>query len=199
MKHATTLTVLLLALAALPALADSIPPPFTSFATTETVMQGFYHSSSDYDLIGSNIAANLPTNCSTAICLVFEVANGSAPRIGHIKDNTAQLWGFSSATEGGNMFGNLAKVSFNPQTDILSGVFKGREQLGFVGGTPGTDYWWHVEGTFTENLATGVGSLNMTSETFLRSATVPEPQTFIELGTGLCALAGVARRKLRTL
>jgi PEP-CTERM motif len=204
MKHATVaLAVLLLAMAASPALADSVPlPPVTSFTTTGTVMQGYFNSPSSYDLIGSNIT-NSGVCAVSNPCLVFEVANGPGIRIGSIKDNSAQLWGFTSATEGGNMFGNLVKVSFNPQTDILSGVFKGREQLvAHLAGIPDNkwpNYWYHVEGTFTENLATGAGSLNLTSETFLKTTTVPEPGTLLTLGTGLCAMAGVVRRKLRTL
>jgi len=43
-----------------------------------------------------------------------------------------------------------------------------------------------------------VGSLNLTHENFIGTADTPEPGTLLTLGTGLCAIAGVVRRKLRT-
>jgi PEP-CTERM motif len=100
------------------------------------------------------------------------------------------------------MFGHLFRVSFNSQTDILSGVFAGKEQMvAFVGGKWAPVYWYQVQGMFSENLGSGVGSLNLTSEKFIGSSptAVPEPETLTMLGTGLCAIAGVVMRKLRRL
>lgn len=107
------------------------------------------------------------------------------------KNNFAEVW----AGEAG-IFGPMGKVTFNPQTDILSGVFWGKEDV-FPAGTQFPPSWYTVKGTFSENLGTGAGSLNLTSETFIGTTAVPEPETLTTLGTGLCAIAGIALRKLR--
>ena len=52
-KITALLAVLLLALAASPAFADSIPPPVTNLPMTGMVVSGFFNSSTNYDL-GSN-------------------------------------------------------------------------------------------------------------------------------------------------
>jgi PEP-CTERM motif len=92
------------------------------------------------------------------------------------------------------------KVSFNAQTDTLSGVFGGKEQMeAFVAGKWWPEYWYTVQGNFSVNLGTGAGSLNLTRETYIGTSPVPEPETLTTLGTGLCAIAGVALRKLKKI
>ena len=184
MRHATALAVLLLTLVALPALADSITPPVTSIsfsgATTNTIFNypNFYlHSSNE----GPNFC---PTNCVNMD--VQLMPDGSFGKL-----STAYVWDTAAIT-----FGSLGKVSLNQQTDMLSGIFWGKEDSATATSGPS---WYMVKGTFSENLRTGSGSLDLTSEKFIGTTAVPEPETLSMLGTGLCAIAGVVMRKLRRL
>jgi hypothetical protein len=155
---------------------------------------GFFNSPTDYELTGTNSFQN---NFCTADCVQFEVENGVFS--GRSTTNFAEIYAFGNAPGlDGEMFGHLGKVSFNPQTDILSGVFGGKEQMvAFVGGKWFPYYWYTVKGTFSENLGTGAGSVNLTSETYIGTSPVPEPETFTMLVTGICSIAGLAVRKLR--
>jgi hypothetical protein len=79
-------------------------------------------------------------------------------------------------------------------------VFGGKEQMAaFVSGKWWPESWYSVHGTFSENLATGNSTVNLTSETYIGTSPVPEPGMLITLGTGLCAIAGVALRRLRSM
>jgi hypothetical protein len=191
MKHAT-LAVFLLALAALPALADSIPiPPVTSVNASGMTTGGFFNSPTDYDLSGAT------SNACSNNCLGFEVENGVFT--GRSTTNFAAAIFSNASGDAGEMFGHLGRVSFDAQTDVLSGIFGGKEQMiAFVNGKWAPVYWYTVQGAFSVNLGTGTGSLNLTKENFIGTADTPEPQTLLTLGTGLCAMAGVVRRKLRT-
>ena len=199
MKHATVaLAVLLMTLAAaLPALADSVPvPPVTSVSFSGVVSGGFFNSQTDYELGGSNSFQN---HFCTSNCGEFQVQNGVYT--GRSTIDFASISGFTNSSgAAGEMFGHLGRVSFNSQTDTLNGFFGGKEQMiAFVGGKWYPIYWYTVQGTFTENLATGVGSVNLNHEQFIGTTAVPEPGTLLTLGTGLCAIAGVVMRKLRRL
>lgn len=192
----TIVAVLLLALATSPALAASIPiPPVTSVSFSGvTTADSFFNSPTDYDIGGSNSSQN---NFCTSDCVEFQVQNGAFT--GRSTINFAGISGFTNSSgAAGAMFGHFGKVSFNPQTDILSGVFGGKEQMeALVAGKWWPIYWYTVQGTFSENLGTGAGSVTLNHETFIGTTAVPEPSTMFTMGTGLCALAGVVRRKAR--
>jgi hypothetical protein len=195
MKHATVaLAVLLLAMAASPALADSVPvPPITSVSFSGATSGTFFNFPNTY-LGSSNIGAFCPANCM--LMDVQVMPDGSFGT-----QNFAEVYGFGNAPGlDGLMFGHLGKVSLNAQTDVLSGIFGGKEQMvAFVNGKWFPYDWYTVKGTFTENLGTGAGTLTLNSEKFIGTTAVPEPGTLLTLGTGLCAMAGVVRRKLRTV
>ena len=200
MKAALLVVLLAVPLVSIPALATSIPvPPVTSVSFSGVNTTGsFFNSPSDYKIGGAN-GSN--TNFCTVDCVGFEVQ--SAPGCGPLgscgpSTNFASMNGFGGSPNlDGAMFGHLGRVSFNPQTDILTALFGGKEQMsartprGFF-----PVYWYTVQGVFTLNMATGVGSMNLTKETFIGTTAVPEPGTWLMMGTGLCAIAGLVRRKL---
>jgi PEP-CTERM motif len=189
LKLVSALLVALLLTPALPALADSVPiPPVTSVSFSGVTVTGFFNSPTSYYLDGTNTFQN---NWCTADCTLFEVEKGVFT--GRSTTNFAYVYGFANA---GSMFGHLGRVSFNSQTDVLSGVFGGKEA---VRGANNVYSWYTVKGAFSENLVTGNGTVNLTSETYIGTTSVPEPETLTTLGTGLCAIAGVALRKLRSM
>ena len=192
------LALLLLCARRIPSARRLIPiPPVTSVTTGGTVITvNIFNSPNSYYISGSGGGGS--ADC-TANCLDFEVENGIYT--GRSTTNFAEVYGFSNAAgAAGEMFGHLGKVSFNPQTDILSGVFGGKEQMvAFVSGKWWPEYWYTVQGTFSENLGTGAGSVNLTSEKFIGLSPVPEPETLFMLATGLCSIAGLAVRKMRSI
>jgi PEP-CTERM motif len=174
----------LLLLFAIPALADSITPPVMSVSFSGVQVTGSMTSPTSYYLTGTNAALN---NGCASTCTEFEVQDGVFT--GRSTINFAGV-SFNSGTGlGGGLFGHLGKVSFNPQTDILSGVFGGKEQMEtFVNGNWWPESWYTVRGTFSENLATGVGSINLKGENFIGTTAVPEPETWAMLATGIAAI-----------
>ncbi|MGB0011988.1 MAG: PEP-CTERM sorting domain-containing protein [Candidatus Sulfotelmatobacter sp.] len=190
-KITALLAVLLLAFAT-PALADSITPPVMSVAFSGVIGGVIFYSPTSYVGGGSNMYLN---NGCLQTCTEFEVQNGVFT--GRSTINFAQVAYVIGTDVGGELFGHLGKVSFNAQTDTLSAVFGGKEQMEtLVAGKWYPESWYTVQGTFTDNLSTGAGSVNLTSETYIGTSPVPEPETLIMLGTGLCAIAGVLKRKL---
>ena len=186
------LTVLLLALAAVPALADSITPHVMSVAFSGVTGGIIFYSPTSYVGGGSNMYLN---NGCQQTCTEFEVQNGVYT--GRSTINFAQVAYVIGTNVGGGLFGHLGKVKFNSQTDTLSGVFVGKEQMEtLIAGEWAPESWYTVEGTFADNLGTGAGSVNLTRETYIGTSPVPEPGTLLTLGTGLCAIAGTIRRKL---
>jgi PEP-CTERM motif len=176
-----TMKYVLLLLLAIPSLADSITPPVTSVAFSGVNTAGsFFTSPTDY-LIGGGT----PNTCSE--CLGFQVQDGVFT--GSSTNNFAGVT-FTNGPEGaGAMFGHLGKVTFNPQTDVLSALFGGKEQMEtMVAGKWWPIYWYSVTGKFSENLGTGVASLNLTHETFVGTTAVPEPSTWAMLATGIAAI-----------
>jgi PEP-CTERM motif-containing protein len=179
MKYAA---LLLVSLFAIPALADSIPvPPITSVSFSGASTGIFFNYPNTY-LGSSNLGDH---SCSLTTCLLMQAQLMPDGSFG--KDSGAHLWGGDTG-----IFGSLGKITLNSQTDVLSGIFWGKEDI-FTSGAA----WYTVKGTFTENLGTGTGSLNLTSGTFIGATAVPEPSTILMLGTGLLAIAGSVRRKLR--
>lgn len=190
MKYALPLVLLF----AIPALADSVPiPPVTSVSFSGVTSGGFFNSPTDYDLGGSNSSQN---HFCTSDCVEFQVQNGVIT--GRSTINFASIYGFTNGSGGaGGMFGHLGRVSFNAQTDVLSGFFGGKEQMSaLVRGEWYPEYWYTVQGTFSENLSTGVGSVNLNHEQFIGTTPVPEPSTWLLLATGLSAFLVSPKRWL---
>jgi hypothetical protein len=186
--------LLLVSLFAIPALADSITPPVMSVAFSGVTTAGsFFNSPTDYLIGGSNGRNN---GCATP-CIEFQVQNGVFT--GRSTINFASLAFYNGADVGGGIFGHLGKVSFNPQTDVLSAVFGGKENMEpFIAGNWSHEYWYVVKGTFSENLGTGVGSLNLTSENYIGTTAVPEPETLASLLTGMVAIVMARRRAAKS-
>jgi PEP-CTERM motif-containing protein len=162
--------------------SDSITPPITTFSTSGTTITGSFNSPTDYNLNGSAYSPGPIADTCQVNCLTFQLVN-SEPRTNFV---------YISALSGGGLVdGNIFKVSFNSQTDVLSGSFWGKELML----SPSVQAsWYEVKGSFSENLGSGVGSLNLTSENFIGSTAVPEPNTLLMLGSGLGVL-GIVRRK----
>lgn len=180
--------VLLLALAS-PALADSIPLPVTSFSTTGTNVVGFFTSPTVYELSGTNVSEE--TFRCIGVCLYFEVEDGVTS--GRSTTNYAELFNFAGE---GSLFGHLGKVTLNTASDNLTAVFYGKENLLSASNIWA---WYTVKGTFSDNLATGNGNVNLTSTTYIGTSPVPEPETLVTLVTGICSIAGLVVRKMRSI
>lgn len=188
-------TLALLLVFASPALADSITPPVMSVAFSGVTGGIIFYSPNSYVGGGSNMYLN---NGCAQTCTEFEVQKGVFT--GRSTINFAQVAYAIGSTLGVELSGHLGRISFNAQTDTLSGFFGGKEQMEtLVAGKWFPESWYVVNGTFTDNLGTGVGSMNLTSATYIGTSPVPEPGTLITLGTGLCAIAGIVRRKLTLL
>ena len=102
----------------------------------------------------------------------------------------------------------ITSFTFNSSTDLLTGTFTGSELVwpsGFDGNCAGNascSYKWFlysISGTFSETINTtaylGTGSVNITNSTFLYAGGVPEPGSFVMLGTGLCGIIASVRRR----
>jgi hypothetical protein len=193
-KITALLAVLLLALAASPALADSIPQPVTNLPMTGMMVSGFFNSPTDYDLDVTNIQG---TAICSGICVSLEMEKGvttgsSFPNYG---------WIYDFGPDGSIMFGHLGKVSL--VDDELTAIFSGKE--GIVSG--GVWSWYTVEGTFSDYMPAllkypslvGTGGIVLNRETYIGTAPVPEPETLFTLLTGICSIAGLAVRKMRSI
>ena len=188
---------ILLAIGSAYALADTItpPPPDTSVSFAGVITTGTFTSPTIYVFSGTN---TFERNWCSANCTDFEVQSGVVT--GRSTFNYAEIYGFTDTTgASGGMFGHLGRVSFDAQTDMLSGVFTGKEQMAMlVGGKWSPEYWWTVQGTFSENIGSGIGSVSLSKETFIGLTPVPEPSQIVLLATGLFGIGiGVVRRKLR--
>ena len=179
----------LLVLLSLPALADSITPPVMSVAFSGVSVTGFFNSPTNYYLTG--------TDPCSATCAGFEVQNGVFT--GRSTINFAAVSFSNGSAVAGEMFGHLGRVSFNAQTDVLSGIFGGKEQMEtLINGKWFPESWYVVRGTFSENLGTGSGSLNLNSSTYIGSTAVPEPSTWALILSGLAAIGMVKRRSAKS-
>jgi hypothetical protein len=175
------LAALLLLLASLPALADSIPtPPITSIGFSGAIATTVFNFPNTYLHIDNTFPGPCSTNC--VVANVQLMPDGSFG-----KQNSAVLWG-----GGANIFGGLGKVNLNSQTDILSGIFWGKEAI-VAPGPQFPEDWYTVKGTFSENLGSGVGSLNLTSENFIGTTPVPELNSWLMLASGLGGIFGLRR------
>ena len=193
-KITALLAVLLLAFAT-PVFADSIPPPVTNLPMTGMIVSGFFNSSTNYDLGVTNIPQG--TAICGGICISLEMQNGvttgsSFPNYG---------WIYDFGPDGSIMFGHLGKVSL--VDDELTAVFSGKE--GIVSG--GVRYWYTVQGTFSDYMPAllkypslvGTGGIVLNRETYIGTAPVPEPETLFTLVTGICSIAGLAVRNMRSI
>ena len=99
------------------------------------------------------------------------------------------------------MFGHLGKVSF--VDDELTAIFTGKE--GIV--SNGVWSWYTVEGTFSDYMPgllkypslVGTGGIVLNRETYIGTSPVPEPETLVTLVTGICSIAGLVVRKMRSI
>jgi hypothetical protein len=163
---------LFLTLAVIPAFGNSIPTSFTGVGCDGSL-------SSTFLCFASSTKTGLDT---------FFVAN--SPNTGdviYIPD------GYSS------LRGGISGLVFNSSLGTLKGTFSGDEFL--VGAFHGI-YEYAVSGTFfvtwNGNGFTGTAGIDITSSTFIgRVGTTPEPGTLAMMGTGLCGILTVVRRKLR--
>lgn len=193
-KITALLAVLLLAFAT-PVFADSIPPPVTNLPMTGMVVSGFFNSSTNYDLGVTNITQG--TNVCGGICISLEMQDGvttgsSFPNYG---------WIYNFAPGQSVMFGHLGKVSF--VDDELTAIFTGKE--GIV--SNGVWSWYTVQGTFSDYMPAllkypslvGTGGIVLNRETYIGTSPVPEPETLVTLVTGICSIAGLVVRKMRSI
>ena len=69
----------------------------------------------------------------------------------------------------------------------------------------GVHCWYTVKGTFSDYLPlfeisqSPGAERDLTSTTYIGTAPVPEPETFATLVTGICSMAGLALRNMRSI
>jgi hypothetical protein len=195
MLRITALLAVLLLAVATPVFADSIPPPIVDFAWTNTDVVGPFYSPTNYDLSGTNILHG--TAICGGVCISFEVQDGVTTGVAF--PNYGYVYNFFPGQS--VMFGHLGKVSLNG--DELTAIFSGKE--GIV--SNGVWSWYTVQGTFSDNISgllkypstAGSGGIVLNRETYIGTAPVPEPETLATLVTGICSIAGLAVRKMRSI
>jgi len=173
MKTFKCLLPLLLVVTAAPALGDSIPPP----AILSISMTGL---SCDIGSLNSVCYNNGQASVTNHSILAFD---GSIQLHGDVTSFT-----FTGSTTTGGLF--VGTFSAN---EILPGPNQGL-------------YEYAVSGTFSINWAgngstTNIGQINIpiADVTYIgRVGTTPEPGTLALMGTGLCGIVGLVRRKLKT-
>jgi len=110
--------------------------------------------------------------------------------------------------------GSVLTKSFNSSTGIVTGTFSGDELIALGSGQNFAVY--AVTGSFTDTVnlstlgpctgiysgdtcgTTGVGQITISSTRYLGNVSfAPEPETLVMMGTGLCGIGTVLRRKLK--
>jgi len=181
--------LLVVLLASVSSLATSIPPPppVVSFSLSG-IGSGLIGSSSfsPAELFSGEFSKN------SVFGLTAYGTVGSSDWGGLFYD----IMGSNNDETGINLHGGFAGGTFS--NGILTSTFSGVE---FVRVSPGNWIFWRVTGALAENLgfngAPGTGSITLSSAVFEgRYSVGAEPSTYIQLGTGLCAIGGLIRRKL---
>jgi hypothetical protein len=110
----------------------------------------------------------------------------------------------ATMTNEGWLQAQTGNYTFNSQTDTVSGTFVGVEHVWGEPRTTGLRQWnWNVSGTFSEKLSfgtQGTASLNITSASYAGTSAVPEPGTWLLMGTGgiLVVSAVTARNRFQS-